>query len=233
MKKWYWLFLSLILFLTCVGAGLYTRSSFTDYWLEAKQQLDEVTYNFQPEAADLPLNINASTQSVLEASPVIVLATADRESEFHGKSFLTEMKVEKILKNDGNLTGDRIVVCEPIDLLPTKEVPGMQGTGYTMCPTVLGTVSRTKIVKDQQYLLMLEDLYPDKQESKLPSYLLIHSPYAKLIPSSANNAQNYSKPLWPISYKDASKYEILLQDTNQVQTFYHTKAELLSQLNLK
>ncbi|MDU6345546.1 MAG: hypothetical protein E6593_02215 [Clostridium sp.] len=96
MKKYSWVFLCLFLYLVCIGAGVATRNSYTDIWAEVPaQSQDRIKYVFRE---DKDAYFTASPQSILDQAAVIVSATANSEGENKGKTFLTEMTVNKIYK---------------------------------------------------------------------------------------------------------------------------------------
>ncbi|WP_101697158.1 hypothetical protein [Clostridium minihomine] len=225
MKKRYVIFISLFLYLICIGAGVATRNSYTDIWAEAKSQSPEnVGYIFFDDKESL---IQASVQSIYDEAPIIVLATANTEGDNHGKTFFTEVTVKKVFKNDGSLTGNTLVVCEPIQLeKTTSEKTGLPI--YSMQTLHGKSFSRTKIIPGHDYILFLKSFLPKEYRTDPPTFTMIDSPYAKLMPDSTITAENYPKPVWAIDYEKSLQYEILLQDQNLVKTFFDTKKELLS-----
>ena len=225
MKKHDWIFISLFLYLICIGAGAATRNSYTDIWEEVKTQSPkEVNYVFFDDKKSL---IQVSAQSIYDEAPIIVLATANTEGENHGKTFFTEVTVKKVFKNDGSLTGNTLVVCEPIRLeKTTSEKTGLPI--YSMQTLRSKSFSRTKLIPGHDYILFLKSFLPEEYQMESPTYTMIDSPYAKLMPDSTTTAENYPKPVWPIDYEDSLQYEILLQDKELLKTFFEQKKELLS-----
>lgn len=228
MKKYNWVFLCLFLYLVCIGAGITTRNSYTDIWAEVPAQpQDRIKYVFRE---DKDAYFTASPQSILDQAAVIVSATANSEGESKGKTFLTEMTVNKIYKNDGSFIGTTLVVCEPIRLnkitsqkdgKPLYTMEMLQGRGHR---------ARTKITPGKNYILLLREFLPKGYRTEIPTYTMIESPYAKLSPDSITTAEQYAKPTWPIDYEQSKEYEILLQDKNQTNPFFDTKKKVLSLL---
>ena len=229
MKKYSWVFLCLFLYLICIGAGVTTRNSYTDIWAEVPAQpQDRVKYVFHE---DKDAYFTASPQSILDQTAIIVSAIANSEGKNSGKTFLTEMTVNKTYKNDGSFTGNTLIVCEPIRLdkitsqkdgKPLYTMEMLQGRGHR---------ARTKIVPGKNYILLLKEFLPQGYHTEIPTYTMIESPYAKLSPDSAITAEQYEKPVWPIDYEQSKQYEILLQNKNQMKIFFDTKKKILSLLS--
>lgn len=228
MKKRSFLIICFLLYFVCIGAAVATRNSYTDIWAEVRAQpQDSVKYVFRK---DKDSYFTASPQSLLDQSPLIVLATADSEGENSSKTFLTKMTIQKIYKNQVGLTGDKLIVCEPVRL---GKFPAENGKTplYTMeMSQGNGHLARSKIFPGQEYILFLKKFLPDGYRTELPTYGMVESPYAKLSPNSNMTAKQYQQPVWPIDYKLSSQYEILLQDDKQIDTFFETKQKILSLL---
>lgn len=247
MKRYYWVFLSLFLYLTCAGIGLAVKSTYVDVWAAARAQPEgEVKYVFRRDQIKSPLSLNASAQDILDSADVIVLAQAKQESSYEGKSFLTEMTVQKILKNDGSLKSENFTVCEPIAIYDkqmdeSNKVSYSIRAGSTSGMGIKGAFSRTKIVEGQTYVLFLRHFMPEGWEPSPPIYTLIESPYAKLLPNSVVNAENYQTPvletdlsieMWSMPFSETLSYEILLQSKEEQILFFENKRKLLSLLKL-
>lgn len=245
MKKYNWVFLSLFLYLACAVIGIAVKSTYVDVWAAVQAQpAGEVKYVFR-EDRPTPLSLDASAQKILDNAAVVVLARAEQESSYEGKSFLTEMTVQKILKNDGTLNGDHFTVCEPIAIDDRKKEGGSEVTyvieaGSTNGMSTRGVFSRTKIVPGQNYVLLLRHFLSEGWEPNPPMYTLIDSPYAKLQPDSAVGAENYKTPvqsgidvkIWTMPFSESLSYEILLQSKGEQTLFFQRKHELISLLKL-
>ncbi|WP_283606856.1 hypothetical protein [Faecalispora anaeroviscerum] len=246
MKKYYWVFLSLFLYLVCAGIGITVKSTYVDLWAAVHAQPEgEVEHVFRRDQINNPLSLNASAQKILDSAEVVVLARAEQESTYEGKSFLTEMTVQKILKNDGTLNGDRFTVCEPIAIADKQA----QGSGIVLYSVhagstngfgIKGAFSRTKIVQGKTYVLFLRHFLPEGWNASPPLYTLIDSPYAKLLPDSTVTAETYQTPVqedvslgaWAMPFSESLSYEILLQSKEEQALFFQRKQELLSLLKL-
>ncbi|MDU6347937.1 MAG: hypothetical protein E6593_14420 [Clostridium sp.] len=224
------------------------KSTYVDVWAAVRVQSEgEVQYIFRGDRPSNPLSLNASAQKILDSAEVVVLAHAEQESSYEGNSFLTEMTVQKILKNDGTLNGDRFTVCEPITI-DDKKAKGSSKVSYLICAgstngmsTNGGAFSRTKIVPGQNYVLFLRHFLPEGWNPNPPMYTLIDSPYAKLLPDSTVTAETYQTPvqeddsyqIWSMPFSKSLSYEILLQSRAEQTLFFQRKQELLSLLKLR
>lgn len=242
LKRFYWVFASLLLYLVCIGAGLRTQATYTDMWSEAKARLDRCIYQYGEDSPSSDHGVNPSDLGkVLEKAEIIVTASAEGEGDYHGNSFLTPMEVQRVMKGDKNLQGKKIMVCEPIELqeyrasaeTPADWIKRFGTKNIIFTGNDIGAGARTKIMSGRNYVLLLRSFYPKEKKTAVPYYTLTESPYAKLSPDSGVTADTYQKPLSPISFGEAKKYEILLQDKSWIKTFFRNKEKMLSLLNEK
>ncbi|MDR3136862.1 MAG: hypothetical protein LBU07_05585 [Coriobacteriales bacterium] len=266
-KFWFTIWGTLLLL--CHGIGIVVRASYTDFNAHP-DELARLPYLYYAAnhtdialiGKDVPEADFLDIDGLIEETPVIIRAVFEGDRTYVYQSFISELRVNEVIRGDSISTGQPITVFEPVRItrLPwfeswRQESPdsftafsnhfGLQGNGapYVAQPTGSSYLYGGTMMKEgQEYLLFLRPkTYPSAEDrtGKHQEYVMVNNPYARLpIPATSSFVGPVTEVavLDPshdfITLRESQDCEIILGDAIDVGLYMQTRNVLLERMEI-